>query len=384
MIKVVIIQAFLPPYRIGLFNALGQFDDIELHIMLLSSKKKNKPEWDNITDNAGFNKHYCKGIHLRLSHERTVHINHDVIKILVKLKPDLIIFGGFNISSFQAVIYSKLAGIPCILWSEATKYTEQNVSYLRYKFRQWIAKKSTSFLSAGKMASDYLNTLLKEKIKKPIFVGYNSVDVNLYQIKKSQISNNDLIHFKKKFSGKVLLFVGQFIERKGVIELFEVYKELYKKQEDINLIMLGSGPMENKLKSYINDYSLKNIFFPGFINQNEIAKYFAVADIFILLSHYDCNPLVIYEALSFGLPIIASKQVGNTPEFVQDGINGFVADYKDITYIEQKVDQILSDDDLLKIFSKNSLLLSKNVSHEKVAKTFYDAIQNTLHFYANN
>jgi glycosyltransferase involved in cell wall biosynthesis len=68
---------------------------------------------------------------------------------------------------------------------------------------------------------------------------------------------------------------------------------------------------------------VSNVFFPGFINQKAVPSFFAMADIFVLLSHSEPWGLVINEAMSASLPIIASEEVGATADLV-DSNNGFL------------------------------------------------------------
>ena len=61
----------------------------------------------------------------------------------------------------------------------------------------------------------------------------------------------------------------------------------------------------------------------------------------MLLSVYDCNPLVIFEALAAGLPTICSEHAGNAADFIADGKNGFIVDPEDVPDTASKTMMVL-------------------------------------------
>lgn len=160
--------------------------------------------------------------------------------------------------------------------------------------------------------------------------------------------------------------------------MLRVFESINKKHPEIGLIVLGSGEKLNLLKEYAAANAITNVFFEGFIQQKDILKYFAISDLFMLLSHFDCNPLVIYEAISSGLPIIANYKVGNTPELVHDDKNGFIVDIENIPDIVEKALKILNDEKIQKSYSDYSLKLSEKVTFKKSAKVFHRVINSLV------
>jgi glycosyltransferase involved in cell wall biosynthesis len=113
-----------------------------------------------------------------------------------------------------------------------------------------------------------------------------------------------------------------------------------------------------------------NVKFLGSRNQSEMLELYSVSNLFLLPSLSDANPLTCIESLWSGLPLLISKNVGNYPEVVNIGENGFVFDYND----SNSLDNILK-----KIVNKDKLWF-RNASNEslRIANKFYNSEKSTV------
>lgn len=179
-------------------------------------------------------------------------------------------------------------------------------------------------------------------------------------IRESEINKNT----KKK--DKYFLYFGRLSEEKGIIQLLEVFKTL----PSIKLIIIGSGPLMNKIKEFSN---YKNIIIKGFLARKNISEYIKNALAVIIPSlWYDVMPNVLIESISLGTPVIVPK-FGVFPELVKKN-QGFFYEQNDFQGLRsvilkiknsKKPNSIIDDiytpkqhiDKLTKLF-KN--LLSKN------------------------
>ena len=119
---------------------------------------------------------------------------------------------------------------------------------------------------------------------------------------------------------------------KNIQSLISIFNEL----TDYKLTIIGSGPLEKKLKSTANN----NITFLGKKTNSELKRYFENHDILLLPSISEPWGLVVEEALYFGVPVIVSNTCG-VCELIEHGQNGYIAD---ITNTENIKDIILSLD----------------------------------------
>jgi len=82
----------------------------------------------------------------------------------------------------------------------------------------------------------------------------------------------------------------------------------------------------------------------GEVSRHEIAELYALADCMLLPSIADPNPLAVVEALWSGLPLLLSSHVGNHPEAVKSGLNGYVFDYQEPKVATELFDQMIASD----------------------------------------
>ncbi|MEY8200343.1 MAG: glycosyltransferase family 4 protein [Colwellia sp.] len=137
---------------------------------------------------------------------------------------------------------------------------------------------------------------------------------------------------KRKLNEVVtFLYVANLDERKGVLKAVEVFSEYFKSNEDSILNVVGADTVamtKKKLLEIIEDkYPHLNgkVRLLGALYGKEKEEVYSSADIFIYPTEHDAAPLVVLEALSYGLPVVCSNQ-GALSDMVIDGGNGFVVD----------------------------------------------------------
>ncbi len=136
---------------------------------------------------------------------------------------------------------------------------------------------------------------------------------------------------------KKILFVGRIIREKGIFELLEAFDCLVKEGYDLELTVVGDGP---DLSEIIQRFSSKKIRYIKAVPDVDI--YYTDADLFILPSYREGLPNVVLEAMSVGLPVIATP-VGALPEIFRDGEEIFYIRIRDVESIKSKIREVYSD-----------------------------------------
>jgi glycosyltransferase involved in cell wall biosynthesis/putative flippase GtrA len=129
--------------------------------------------------------------------------------------------------------------------------------------------------------------------------------------------------------GFVILSAGRLVPWKGFDGLIRAVSDLALVDEEVKLVIVGSGPLEHELKKQVQDLGLNDhVQFTGKMPQKELWQYMRAADIFALNTGYEGLPHIIIEAMKNGLPVITTD-VGGNPEVIKDGQNGLLVKYGD-------------------------------------------------------
>ena len=158
---------------------------------------------------------------------------------------------------------------------------------------------------------------------------------------------NEVLHF---------VTVGRLAPWKNIDKIIQAMALLNDKGFNFIFNIVGSGPIDEKLKKLVTDLKLEEkIFFLGQKKTNELNKIYLNSDIYIQASGYEGLPHVILEAINFNLSII-STPIGGTNEILLNGKNGWVLNLK-----ENKAPDEFDLQELIK-----NVVESKAVDKEKI------------------
>lgn len=167
------------------------------------------------------------------------------------------------------------------------------------------------------------------------------------------IIRDDNVKFKRREIIKPSLIVTRSLEDVYNIPLVILaFKDLKKIVPDAKLKIVGDGKLKKYLIEMVKTEKINDIEFVGRVSNSMIGEILNSADIFVNPSNKDNMPLSLFEALACGLPVI-STNVGGIPDYIIDGINGFLIapDNKEqfiskILYIlknQQKVQEVIDN-----------------------------------------
>ncbi len=114
----------------------------------------------------------------------------------------------------------------------------------------------------------------------------------------------------------VVLYASKFQPHKRRHDLVKACAILASENISFHLVMVGSGEMEQELRSLAKANGLASVIFPGFVNQSELPRIYAAADVFVLPSEVEPWGLVVNEAMCAGLPIVTTGVVGCAADLV--------------------------------------------------------------------
>lgn len=201
---------------------------------------------------------------------------------------------------------------------------------------------------------------------------HNGVNIEKYSKKA------DAAFVKEKYALKdghfLIAFMGRFSSEKNPLAVVEIAKKL--RNQPVEFFMGGHGPVYDEVIWAIQENLLQDkIKTPGFVNSIEILS---VADVLILPSTLDGRPNIVIEAMTMGVPVIASN-VGGLPGIIKHGETGFLLDADDLDGFAQTILKLKNDDELRESIGKAARKFAEEVlndkfMHEKYMKVVEDLI----------
>jgi glycosyltransferase involved in cell wall biosynthesis len=134
-----------------------------------------------------------------------------------------------------------------------------------------------------------------------------------------------------------LIFVGQLIERKGILTLLEAVKMLTTQTKSFHLTIIGTGELEPFIKGFIEKNQLQNLVtLRGVVSSDEVPNYISKADLLILPSLFDGWGMVVNEALQCRVPVLVSDQCG-AKELIKHSHNGLIFKAEDVELLTEQL-----------------------------------------------
>ena len=206
-----------------------------------------------------------------------------------------------------------------------------------------------------------------------------------FNCNKIQIINNVVLPpmnwngIEERGTGPIrLLFLGRIGQRKGVYDLVDVFERNKDKYlGKVKLFLGGDGEIE-LLQNLIKQKGLGDLIeYVGWVTAEKKADLLSSSDVYILPSYNEGLPISILEAMSFGLPVIATN-IGGIPEVVKDGYNGFVIEPGDHLAIEAAIQYFIFNNKAILAFGMNSLEMIAPYYPDNVSDQLLDCYQSLL------
>ena len=188
---------------------------------------------------------------------------------------------------------------------------------------------------------------------KELFSYYGMQDGRIF-LMPMMVDNAKFYQEQKQFPATfTFLYVGRLVKHKNVEALIEQFNR-YFSDKNVTLRIVGSGNEGDRLR---RKYASNKVLFLGKKVDKELIKEFQNASCFLCPSFFEPWGLVVNEAMSSGLPVIATKYVGASFDLIKDKETGFVAE--DMNDFAAKMLDLYNNPDLLMKFSANATKLMK-------------------------
>ena len=202
-----------------------------------------------------------------------------------------------------------------------------------------VLKRADRILTVSKETMKYVLSLGADKTKTSVM--YNGVDTSCFQSANKKQSRQKLGLPQDR---KIVFSARRLVYKNGLDTLLESAQVLAKNHPEVLFVVAGKGPSRSLIEDRIQELGIqKNIQLAGFVPDELLPVYYGAADLFLLPSASgEGLPLVLFEAMSCGLPVVATT-VGGTPEIVEHMQNGVLVPPQDPQAMADGMCKLLAD-----------------------------------------
>jgi glycosyltransferase involved in cell wall biosynthesis len=300
-------------------------------------------------------------VNLKVAHTRGAFFAYK--KYLKKVDPKIILSFNSQIS-VVLIVLRLMFRLKFTLFSRNINYLSISRNASRNFWNAYVVKISTKLLypmsdciiaQCEAMKTDLVETLRIKESK--IVVINNPVNRKFESLSGSQRS--------AILSGQdYLLCIGRLDRQKSFHYAITAFSRIAQKHQALRLKIVGKGALESKLREQVIALGVADrVDFEGF--QGDITPYYLSAKATVLTSLYEGFPNVLVESLAMGIPIVSFDCSSGPSEIVQNGVNGYLVEYKNVDHLEQCLSRVVNHKFCQKRIRKTSAKFSTNKIIEK-------------------
>jgi len=208
-------------------------------------------------------------------------------------------------------------------------------------------------------------------ISKEAFDHYTNLGYNVFQVPNAIDTSSLETTVDKRYS-KQIIFAGRLSHEKGIDSLILISQKL---TDDIHLIILGTGPEEEKINDLVKNHN--NIHFFGYQNKTQTISLIHGSDILIQPSLQEGISSTILEAMACKTAIIASD-VGGNSELIENNVNGIIIKPHNIDSFVEQINNLFHNKKLRKLLVDNALKTVEEYNWNKVGSLYLNVYQSIL------
>ena len=316
--NVVVLMNFVPPHRVPILSELARRVK-KLTVLLSTAMEPNRSwlaEWGDLdvrlqrTISWRYPWRHSTGF----TEEAHRHLPWDTLAHLRSLAPDVVISGQLGPRSVLSAVYKTVARTPrLIFWVGMSEHTELGRGRVYTYYRKRLLRLAHTVIINGCSGVHYLESLGVDPAR--IFRCPYATTLDFFE-RGSDFRAPEFAH--------KLLFVGQLVERKGLLPFLEVLRGWAERHPDrrIEFDVVGKGPLERHIRDVRMPGNVRHRL-RGSLRFEELPDAYANAGILVFPTLADDWGMVVNEALAAGVPVLGSRYAQAVDDLCVDGINGW-------------------------------------------------------------
>lgn len=329
--RFVIVHNIPSPYRLHMFNLLNErlkARGVDFHVHFMARSHQHRHYWEDYSKKVPFPHTFWFNAGPTIN-GRKWDFNPGIMAALTGQFTDYLMLGGVWDSFtnlFIALLGRRSVGIA---WCEGNTSTPGRITGLILNAKRSLLRHFQVLAVPGFEGRKYMELVLGSSDPKPKIVTLpNIVDETLFSPDGQDVdSDRRRIRSELKIAieVKIAIWPARLIPDKGIAEFLS-----HLTRDDLKgwvIVILGEGPLREDIEKIISERNFKNnVLLISCFPYEKMPLLYRAADLFLLPSILDPNPLSVVEAIHSGLPILVSKRIGNFPEALQEGRNGWGID----------------------------------------------------------
>jgi len=297
-------------------------------------------------------------------------------EIIKARKPQVLM--TYNWGSTDAIWLGRLAGVTKIIHNEHGFNIDEAIalSAKRSLVRFFVYRMASKTV----VVSNELLNIMKNKFylnhRNLAFIS-NGINTEYYI---QNFSERERVRAALGFKNAdfVVGFSGRLDPVKNLDLMVKVFLHCLRNDPHFKFLVIGDGPEKERIENLCKGVNIQqHVLLAG--KKDEVLPYLRALDAFLLTSHREQMPLTILEAMSVGIPVVASK-VGEIPHMINDGMDGFLVSPNTAPEIWSRILILIKNDDSYKnigILARKKIL--DKFQEETMISRYKNILESVIH-----
>jgi glycosyltransferase involved in cell wall biosynthesis len=372
---VVILMNFVPPHQLPVLSELAK--RVRKLTVLISTPMEPNRDWQVEWGDLDVQVQKSLTINRLWKHpsgfaeDNYVHVPWDTLTRLRVLAPDVILSGELGMRSVFSAFYSTLARrTRLILMASMSEHTERGRGRGRILLRKALLRRCRCIVVNGNSGARYVHSLGMHP-ERIIRCSY-AAKPHCYE-RGSDFRPAEIAHR--------LIYLGQFVERKGVLPFLHVLRDWAADHPDrtVDFDLIGKGPLKKQIEDFAMPPNARAHVLPQ-IPYDELPEAYLKSGILVFPTLADEWGMVVNEALAAGVPVLGSRYAQGVEDLCVDGVSGWLYRPDQPAEMRSALDRALSTSwEDLNTMRRAGREAVAGVTPQWVAEVWTDAIARALH-----
>jgi glycosyltransferase involved in cell wall biosynthesis len=254
-------------------------------------------------------------------------VNPGIISALLRGRYDstILFLGWGTVTSLLAMVTCRLVGIPFLLYGDSSHPPLEDALARRIRSRvlRKIFDNADGFLVSGRLNADYYRHYGADPGRFSV-VPWATDNGRFVAGSRMTMAEREALRgrFGIRPDQIAVIFSAKLMPRKDPMTLLAAVL-LMRHRGDVVVVFLGEGELRDQLEGFARANDIR-AHFPGFLNQSDLPRHYAMGDVFVLPSIVEPRGAVINEAMACGLPVVVTDRCGSIGDVVLEGDNALI------------------------------------------------------------